>query len=109
VSFSQGRGARRLAAAVILVLAAAGPARGLPADEAGGRRVRAGVVWERIGATTLDVAILRPLGAVAVVAGFGFFVVSSPLAAPSQRLGTSWDAFVLAPTDYTFQRPLGDF
>ena len=109
MSFSGRRGARCLAAAVILALATPGPAPGLPADAAGGEQVRAGVAWQKIGATTLDVVVLRPLGAIATVAGFGFFAVSSPLAAASQSIGASWDTLVLAPVDYTFQRPLGDF
>ena len=109
MSFSGRRGARCLAAAVILALATAGPAPGLPADAAGGEQVRAGVVLQKIGAATLDVVVLRPLGAVATVAGFAFFLVSSPITAASQRIGTSWDTLVLAPADYTFQRPLGDF
>ena len=109
MSFSGWRGARCLAAAVILALATAGPAPGLPADAAGGEQVGAGVVLQKIGAATLDVVVLRPLGAVATVAGFAYFLVSSPITAASQRIGTSWDTLVLAPADYTFQRPLGDF
>jgi hypothetical protein len=109
VSFSGGRGARCLAAAAILVLATAGPAPGLPADAAVRETVQGGVAWAEIGAKTLDVVVLRPLGAAATVAGFAFFLVSSPLTAASQRIGTSWDTFVLAPVDYTFERPLGDF
>jgi hypothetical protein len=100
---------RCLSAAVILTLAAAAPAPGLQGDAAGGEQVRAGVAWGEIGAKTLDVALLRPLGAAATVAGFAFFLVSSPLSAASLRIGTSWDTFVLAPVDYTFERPLGDF
>jgi hypothetical protein len=70
---------------------------------------RAGVAWDEIGAATLDVVILRPLGALATVAGFGFFAVSSPIAAASQRIGLTWDTLVMAPADYTFRRPLGEF
>jgi len=109
VSFSERRGSRCLAAAVILALATAGPAWGSPADEAAGEQMQGGVAWQEIGAKTLDVIVLRPLGAIATVAGFGFFAVSSPIAAASQRIGASWDTLVLAPVDYTFQRPLGDF
>jgi hypothetical protein len=109
VSFSGRRGARCLAAAAILALTAAAPAPGLQGDSAGGEQVRAGVAWGEIGAKTLDVVVLRPLGAAATVGGFALFLVSSPLTAASLRIGTSWDTFVLAPADYTFERPLGDF
>ena len=37
------------------------------------------------------------------------FVASVPFVAASGELLTSWDVFVLAPADYTFRRPLGDF
>lgn len=109
MSFSGRSGARCLAAAVIVALATAGPALGLPADEVEPEAAQAGVAWQDIGAKTLDVVVLRPLAAVATVTGFGFFLVASPIAAASQRIGASWDAFVLAPAEYTFQRPLGDF
>jgi hypothetical protein len=109
VSFSERSGVRRLAAAVILALATAGPASGLPEGAAAGEQMQGGLAWQEIGAKTLDVIVLRPLGAIATVAGFGFFAVSSPLAAASQSIGASWDTLVLAPVDYTFQRPLGDF
>ena len=109
MNFWGGRGARCLAAVTILALVSAGPARGLPADAAAGENGQRGVAWQEIGAKTLDVVVLRPLGAIAVVAGFGFFLVSSPLSAASRRIGQSWDTLVLAPADYTVQRPLGDF
>jgi hypothetical protein len=67
------------------------------------------VDWAEVGATAFDVALLRPLGAIASVTGFAFFLASTPLVAPSGRIGTCWDVFVLGPVDYTFQRPLGDF
>ena len=94
-----------------VALASAVPARGLEAEAAGRQDVeeRAGVSWGKVGASTFDVAWLRPLGAAASVGGFAFFLASSPLAALSGRIGTSWDVFVLAPVDYTFQRPLGEF
>ena len=76
MTFSGKRGVRCLAAAAILVLATAGPAPGLPADAAVREKEQRGVPWQEIGSKTLDVVILRPLGAIAVVAGFGFFVVS---------------------------------
>jgi len=96
-------------AAVILALATAGPALGAEQEAVEPDTAQAGVAWQEVGAGTLDVVVLRPLGAMATVAGFGFFVISSPIAAASQRIGLSWDTLVLAPAEYTFQRPLGDF
>jgi hypothetical protein len=109
VSFSGQRGARCLAAAAILALAPAAPAPASQGEAADSERVQAGVAWEETGAKALDAVILRPLGAMATVAGFGFFAVSSPLAAASQRIGLSWEILVLAPVEYTFERPLGEF
>ena len=68
-----------------------------------------GIAWGEIGAGTFDLLVLRPLGAIASAAGFAFFVGSLPLVAPSWEFATTWDAFVLAPVEYTFERPLGDF
>jgi hypothetical protein len=86
------------------VFALAPPAAAIgPEGEAGG------VDWAEIGAATLDVAVLRPLGAIATVTGFAFFLASTPLVAPAGRIGSTWDVFVLAPADYTFRRPLGEF
>ncbi|MFP6563077.1 MAG: hypothetical protein VCC02_01650 [Myxococcota bacterium] len=53
---------------------------------------------------------LRPMGALAVVGGFGAFVATSPLVGVSQAVDfqTSWDAMVVAPWEYTAQRPLGE-
>jgi hypothetical protein len=104
VIFSGRRGARFVAAAAVLALAAAGPATG-----AEGGAAPAGVTPEEIGAKVLDVAVLRPLGAIATVAGFAFFVASLPIAAPTLEIDTTWDVFVLAPADYTFVRPIGEF
>jgi hypothetical protein len=89
----------------------AAPARGSEAEAAGGQDVqeRAGISRGEVGAKAMDAVVLRPLGAAASVGGFVFFLISAPLAAPSGGVGTSWDIFVLAPADYTFQRPLGTF
>ena len=61
----------------------------------------------QIGASTLDVVLIRPLGALATAVGLSMFVVSSPFVAPSRDFGTSWDIFVVGPFEYTFQRPVG--
>ena len=102
--FSGRRGARFVAATAVLALTTAGPATGAEAAA-----VQAGVTPQGIGAQVLDVVLLRPLGAVATVAGFAFFVASLPIVAPTREIGWTWDIFVLAPAEYTFVRSLGDF
>lgn len=61
-----------------------------------------------MGAIVIDLAILRPLGLVATVAGSGLFVLSLPFSImrgtepiePAQQL-------VLQPARFTFTRPVG--
>jgi hypothetical protein len=121
VHFSKRRESRFAAVAAALAVfavASAVPAVG-PQGEAGDGRdpaEPASVTFAEVGAAALDVAVLRPLGAIASVTGFAFFLASTPLVAPSgrigtigDRIGTTWDVFVLGPVEYTFQRPLGDF
>ena len=60
-------------------------------------------------AQAMDAVLLRPLGAIASIAGLAMFMVSAPLVAPSGELPATWDIFVFGPVDYTFMRPLGDF
>ena len=62
-----------------------------------------------VGRVTLDVLLLRPLGVAASAVGLAAFVVSVPFVAPSSGLRTSWEVFVLGPTEYTFSRPIGEF
>lgn len=57
---------------------------------------------------SLDVLLLRPIGALSTVVGMGFFVVSAPLVAPSWAFSDTWDVFVATPVDDTFSRPLGE-
>lgn len=105
---SRRRRAAGVVACTVLVLGVAAPA-------AAGEPVAAAVDeavpydWTEIPAATLDVLVLRPLAALATVAGLPMFVASVPFVAASGELLTSWDVFVLAPADYAFRRPLGDF
>ena len=62
-----------------------------------------------VGRVALDVLLLRPLGVAASAAGLAAFVVSVPFVAASSGIRTSWEAFVLGPTEYTFSRPIGEF
>ncbi len=60
-------------------------------------------------AMTLDIVLARPGGFIATLLGTAVFVVSSPFAALGGNAGESWDALVVTPASYTFQRPLGHF
>jgi len=100
MSRSRGRrAASRVAAAAALALMLL-PGVSTAAEEAEARHLPADV---------FDAAVLRPLTALSIAAGVAPFLVSVPFMAPTGRLGATWDLFVLAPYDYTFERELGDF
>jgi hypothetical protein len=61
------------------------------------------------GSMVADALIVRPLGIVATVAGFGLFVISVPFSALGRNVGEAWNALVVYPAKFTFARPLGDF
>jgi hypothetical protein len=105
---SNRRQAGALAVAIALVVGSTVPAAG---NEPAAAAVDAAAPydWTEIPAATLDILVLRPLAAAATLAGLPMFVASVPFVAASGELLTSWDVFVLAPADYTFRRPLGDF
>jgi hypothetical protein len=111
---------RRIAAtAAVLAVLAGSPARadspsdpgteeGSPATQL--QEQRSAV--EEYGIRVFDVFPIRTLSACATVVGFGAFIVSLPLVGPVGRMEgirSSWDYFVVAPVEYTFVRPLGDF
>lgn len=54
-----------------------------------------------------DLGTARPLGAIATVAGFFVFVVTSPLAVVTNSVEKSWKTLVLNPANFTFRRELG--
>jgi len=64
----------------------------------------------KVGDQIVDAVVLRPLGALSLVGGAVFFVVTSPLVLVSGVIDypTSWDVMVMAPWEYTVERPLGD-
>ncbi|MGQ0579378.1 MAG: hypothetical protein ACT4PQ_10775 [Betaproteobacteria bacterium] len=66
----------------------------LPKDRAGGDMF-------------LDAVFARPMGLIAIVAGSVGFVVALPFTIFSGSVGSSADAMVKKPIDYTFKRPLG--
>ncbi len=61
------------------------------------------------GSMVADALIVRPLGIVATVAGFGLFVISVPFSALGRNVGEAWHGMVVYPAKFTFARPLGDF
>jgi len=68
--------------------------------------------WADGAVKAFDVIPIRLLSTCSVIVGFGAFIVAAPLVAPGfqmEGIRNSWDYFVMAPVDYTFVRPLGDF
>jgi hypothetical protein len=61
------------------------------------------------GLMTADIALARPVGAVATVAGLAIFVVSAPFSVLGGNSKEAWNSLVVSPADYTFKRPLGHF
>jgi len=57
----------------------------------------------------VDLALARPLGLVSTIAGLTVFIVASPLSALGGNADETWNVLVVAPANYTFQRPLGHF
>ncbi len=57
----------------------------------------------------VDLIAARPIGFVAMVSGALVFLVSWPFSALGGNSEEAWDTLVVAPAEYTFQRPLGDF
>ena len=61
------------------------------------------------GLMAVDIALARPVGALATVAGLAIFAVSAPFSALGGNSQEAWNSLVVSPADYTFQRPLGHF
>lgn len=59
-------------------------------------------------AVVYDVLLMRPLGLVATTVGTALFVVGLPFTIPSRSVKVSADKLVVAPFNFTFQRPIGD-
>ena len=56
-----------------------------------------------------DLAVMRPVGLVATVAGTAIFLVSLPFALITNDVPKTAKELVVDPLNYTFDRPLGDF
>lgn len=59
-------------------------------------------------AIMLDLAVLRPIGLVATIAGSVIFVASLPISIPTWSVGKTFTSFVKRPVLYTFVRDLGE-
>jgi hypothetical protein len=83
-------------------------------DRVGSFLHNAGEGLEKAGAGAVDILFLRTMGTAATAVGFGFFVCSAPFFGMAiwtvpDGFRESWDIFVVAPVEYTFERPLGQF
>jgi hypothetical protein len=58
-------------------------------------------------AKVIDAALLRPLGALSVLAGIGFFVASLPFTVAAEQVGTAREVLVETPYRDAFDHPLG--
>lgn len=55
-----------------------------------------------------DLLLVRPVGIFAMLFGTAVAVVGIPFSALGGNTGDSFNKLVVAPTKYTFKRPLGD-
>lgn len=67
------------------------------------------VTGDRGGDMAVDLVVVRPLGIVATVIGTAGFVLALPFTVPSGSTEDTAREWVVAPFEYTFNRPLGDF
>jgi hypothetical protein len=56
-----------------------------------------------------DLAVMRPVGLAATIAGTAIFIVSLPFALITNDVPKVAKELVVDPFNYTFDRPLGDF
>ena len=57
----------------------------------------------------VDILIIRPVTLVGTVVGTALFVVGLPFSIPSGSVGMTAQKLIVAPFNYTFTRPLGEF
>lgn len=57
----------------------------------------------------MDLVVVRPLGLAAIVIGTALTVVGLPFTLPGGSVGSSAQALIVKPAEYTFNRPLGEF
>ncbi len=64
---------------------------------------------DRAGAMIFDLVLARPLGFAATMIGEALFVVSLPFTALTGNVGQAAEKLVVAPAEFTFDRPFGKF
>ena len=87
------------AALVILPMASSFAATNTAAEEEG----------PSLPSVLLDTVVVRPLGAASTLLGLVGYVVSLPFSIPGDNDDAVWDNLVMAPTEYTFKRAIGEF
>ena len=95
---------------LLLLASGAGLAHADSADSAGDASATESIEGPTGPTTTakvVDAAILRPLGALSVVAGVGFFVASLPFTVAAEQVGTAREVLIDTPYQDTFGHPLG--
>lgn len=88
------------AASALLVLALAAPST-VPADDS--------VSGDKGTDMVVDAVVMRPLGLVGTILGAVVTVVTLPFTLPSGSADEAAQYMIVAPAEYTFNRPLGDF
>lgn len=86
----------------LLILALAVPCPAV-ADDAGT------VSGDRGTDMLVDALVVRPLGLVGTVLGAAVTVVTLPFTLPTSSADEAAQYMIVAPAEYTFNRPLGDF
>ena len=54
-----------------------------------------------------DLLFVRPVALSSIIVGAGIFVIGLPFTIPTKNLDLAWRKLVVAPTKYTFVKPLG--
>jgi hypothetical protein len=96
---------RGAAATLIAALLLPGSAAAQSADDEAGKDA------SEYAAMAFDAVVIRPLALSIVAVGAAFFVPAAIVSAPGglTPIREAWEHFVLAPVNFVFRRPLGDF
>jgi hypothetical protein len=97
-------GLRRLAATLIAALLVPAHAGAQAGEDAASKA-------QDYAAKGFDAVIIRPLSLAAVVVGAALFVPAAIVSSPGglSPIREAWEQFVLAPVNFVFTRPLGEF
>lgn len=92
-----------LLAAIAVLIAGPFGSYALAAPAGGGNNNTEGA------AMAVDIFAVRPLGLASTVFGAATFVVSLPFSALGNNIGPAYEALIVSPARFTFDRPLGEF